>query len=131
MTSVKIEVGDVVASMAALDKLSQRDLPPVAAWRLAKASRKLRVENDAYVAVHRTLVLKYGKQEGDVRWTVDAENLDKFNEEIQKVLSQKVTIEVPLISMELLGDGPLSPMELAPLWFLFEEEQNESNESSE
>lgn len=127
MAQLTLTVGDIVGGQVALMSIADKELPAVTAWRLAKASRVLVPEIEAYEKVRVDLVKQYGKELEDGNWNVSKENIEEYQEEIRKVLEQEVVVDFPLISLEMLGDGAFKARDLALAWFLFEEEHNESN----
>lgn len=130
MTEMKLTVGQVVGGVNALTSLTDKELPVLTAWKLAKASRILTDEFESYEEVRKGLVKKFGKKDEYGNYQVKPESLEKFQDEMNKILEQEVTVDVPLISLEMLGEGNFKPRDLALAWFLFEEEHEDESKGS-
>lgn len=127
MTQITLTVGDIVGAQLALMNVSNKELPAVTAWKLAKAVRILEPEFKSYEDTRIKLVKQYGEQDEEGNWQVIREKNNDFQEEVTEVLQQEVVVDLELISLEALSEGTYKPRDLALIWFLFEEEHDESD----
>lgn len=130
---ITLTVADIAGAKESLDNVMAKELPVVTAWKLAKASKPINDEFDAYDKIRVETVRKYGKESETVAgaFEVPPGKVEAFQNELQKVLEQKVVITVPLISLEQLDGREFRPRDLALIWFLFEEEHDDESDQSD
>ena len=78
------------------------------------------------------LIKKFGKKTKDGKGIVDKEGISweigdqeimkKFTEEFDKYISQKIDVDIPLISFESMAGIKIKPSEMIPLYYIFKEE---------
>lgn len=131
MTEIKLTVDTIIASQVSLVNITDKELPVLTAWKLARVVRNLENEISAYEGARVPLVKKYGEKDEMGNWSVLPKHNEAFQNEIREVLEQEVVVDIPLISLEALGEANFKPRDLALAWFIFEEEHNESSTTDE
>lgn len=110
------ELGD---KRPAVERLANMPLPSTASYRLSKDLRKIRSELKAMDDTRVTLLRKYGTED-KARRTVqipmdNQEALIAFNDEFDKLLEEKVKLDLDLVPLDMLGDISITPGDLDAL----------------
>jgi hypothetical protein len=114
---MKLTLGQLKNSEAALVALSNCTLPINIAYRISKALKVIASELTNLEETRQKLVQKYGvENEGSV--VVTEENLNMFVEELNPLLQEEIEIPLEPIKVESLPESVnLSPIQLSQLSF--------------
>lgn len=124
---MKVTLGKINASVDALRKVSDMELPIRIAYRIGKALSKISEEQLEFDKHRQKLFEKYGEKvkddEGNEtdRIQVPRENMEKFIGELEELLGEQVDIDAEPIMLDDLEDIRLTPLEMSALSYLFQE----------
>lgn len=125
---MKVKLSTLKAGESSLNKLFNSDkLDIVTAYKLSKVAKIVTDELSKVEEFRTKLVLKYG-EEKDGNFMVKPENLEKFLNEMEALLSQEIDIDFQ-IELEKVPEG-FTAKELSEISFLIKEVENGNNESS-
>lgn len=118
----------IISSQDSLSKILNLKLPIKVAYKISKLVNRMQPDLKIYEEQRTKLVKELGElvDEKTDSWRVKAENSEKFNEEIKKVLDVEVDLnfgpgkELEKIKIEDLGALAIEPRELISLGWLFE-----------
>ena len=115
---MKVELGKIVASSEPLGKLMQEKTPIATSFRLAKVLKAVKAELEVYDETRKKLIEELGK-DGEIKQ--DSKNFDKFVEEMNKLLAEKVSVKADKIKSESPSKVEISPSDLLALeWIIVE-----------
>jgi hypothetical protein len=114
---MKITLEKLHLMQQSLGKLITYDLPVATAFRLSRLAKQAKSEMDTLEESRTKLVTLFGDKDPDdpSRIKVTPQNLDKFSEEMRKLLAVEVNIDFEPINLSDLGDIKLSALDLANL----------------
>ena len=120
---IKIKVQDLVNSTTILQKLSNMSLKARLAWQIARLLKAADEEIQAFNDTRMKVIKKYGeKDENDQLITDDKgnckippENMNKFTDELNELLSEKVSINADPIDFKEIEDIEFTPAEMTQL----------------
>ena len=115
---MKVELGKIVASSEPLGKLMQEKTPIATSFRLAKVLKSVQGELETYDETRKKLIEELGK-DGEIKQ--DSPNFEKFIEEMNKLLAEKVSIKAEKIKSESLSKVEISPSDLLALEWIIDE----------
>jgi single-stranded DNA-specific DHH superfamily exonuclease len=114
---MKLKLSELKNAEPALRKLLNSDLLNVkTAYRLGRSISKIDSELTQLEATRVRLVNKYGQKDKKGTITVKKENIEKFTQDMSKLLSMDVNLSIEPISLADLPDNiGLSPVDLNAL----------------
>lgn len=119
---MKLTLKELLQNVESLGKLLNKELPVKTAYRLGKLSKALQSELDQFNLTRNNLIKKYGKEK-DGQYQIDPDDkeaLEKFNKEIEELLSVEINIDVyDPISVDELGEIKLSAIDMSNLSVFF------------
>lgn len=126
MKTVKLKISELLAKEASLSKLLGAELPAKASYRLGRNLNKINSELENFAKVRNELIKKYGKEdkEGGIAIKPNTEAFKKYAAEIEPVMEEEVELELMQVSVDMLGDVKLKPVDMATLidFVIIEEE---------
>ena len=128
---IEVQVKDIVNSIDTLREVVQRPLKARTAFNVAKLIRSIDAEYELYNAERDKLIRKYGNKDENGELIVDEngrcrvadEDIPKFNEEIQELLNNEVTINAPKLYISELGEETFTPMQMLSIEKFLESEE--------
>lgn len=117
-----MKLRELVATQEALQRLVSLELPAAKAFQITRAIRPILVELEAYEQQRIALVRRLGERDKTGQVSVLPEKMAEFDNEIKTLLDVDIELEIPTMSPSILGEVNIRPVDLMPLWFLFEEE---------
>ena len=128
---IEVQVKDVVNSIDTLREVVQRPLKARTAFNVAKLIRSIDGEYELYNTERDKLIKKYGNKDENGELIVDEngrcrvadEDIPKFNEEIQELLNNEVTINAPKLYISELGEETFTPMQMLSIEKFLESEE--------
>lgn len=119
---MKLTLKDLLQNVESLGKLLKKELPVKTAYRLGRLSKVLQSELDQFNLTRNNLIKKYGKEK-EGQYQIDPEDkeaLEKFNKEIEELLTVEISIDAyDPISVDDLGDIKLSAIDMSNLSIYF------------
>ena len=115
---MKVELGKIVGSSEPLGKLMQEKIPIATSFRLAKVLKSVQAELGIYDEMRKKLIEELGV-DGEIKQ--DSKNFNKFVEQMNKLLAEKVSVKVEKIKSENLSKVEISPADLLALEWVVEE----------
>ena len=116
---MKTTIKQIIESNEALNTLITSKQPVKVAWRIARILRLLEPELKAYEEARMKVITQYAEVEGD-RYTVPVENGAAFNDAMQALISEEISLAAEPIAINSL-DGNISAQDIATLeWVLVE-----------
>lgn len=136
MKKVTITLGVLNQSKAALGKILNAELPIKLAYALSKLEREVSVHLQDFQKVINPIIVKYGRKlpNGNYELIPDMPNYQILIEKHMELSSEKITIELPEISIDnlLSYDGiKLSSNDILLLDWLFNPEKYTTNKKLE
>lgn len=123
----------LINSVESLNKLMETKLPAKTSFKLSRFAQKLNPEVEAYYKLKNEKLKEYGTpllnedgspetdEKGGEKFKFEKEAGEKFIAEMQATEETEVTIEVPEIKIEDLGDISIEPKYLSVLEWLVKE----------
>jgi len=96
-----VKVKDLINGQTAFNELCKMELDIKISFRLANFTKEYTPIVNTFYEQRSELVKKLGKKEKNETYDL-GENKDKFNEEINKLLDEKVTLKLPQIKLDNL-----------------------------
>lgn len=119
---MQLKLKQIIESVDSLSKLLNKELPVKTAYRLGRLTKTIQSELEQFNLTRNNLIKKYGKEK-DGQYQIDPEDkptLNKFNNEIDDLLSVEVEIDAyEPISIDELGDIKLSAIDMNNLSIFF------------
>ncbi len=122
-----VKLSQIINSQEELKKLLDFKLPVKTAYNIGKMINKIQPELKAFEEVRVKLIKELGEQKGeDGNWEIKKENLQKFTEEIEKVLNSEISLDFnevdkfQKISIDQIGEEKIEASLLLKLDWLFE-----------
>lgn len=116
---MKTTVGDIVNSTNALGRLLEQPMKAKASYRLAKAAKHIQHTLDAFNDTRSKLVEKYADKDGEIK--PDAKNFDKWVDELQGVLDEKLDIEIKQVTLASISQAEISGSDMMALDWLIKD----------
>jgi len=122
-----MKLRDIVNSIESLKNLTSLKLPVVTSYKLSLFLNKLQPELTTWDTKKNELIKEYGtpKLDKDGKETDQFEfkgnKLKEFNEKIEEIVEQDISLEVPEIKISDLGNIEIETNKLAPLCWLIKE----------
>lgn len=121
---MKATLKEILQNVESLSKLLNKELPVKTAYRLGRLSKVLQSELDQFNLTRNNLIKKYGKEK-DGQYQIepdDKEALEKFNKEIEELLTVEINIDsYNPINVDDLGDIKLSAIDMSNLSIFFKD----------
>lgn len=111
---MKLTLKEIYDSQPSMRKLLMIDFPIKTAFKLSRMSRKIGEIFQDLEAQRVKLVEKYG-EESENGSTVKAENIEKFQEELNELLQEEEDLGIEPIPLEELADAKLSALDMMTL----------------
>lgn len=128
MNKVKLKVIDALKAYGSLMEIKDReDLPILLSFKIAKLFQKLNEEKIHFENQKIKLVRKYGepvKESNQIK--VRDKLLDKYQTELEEILSEEIIIDSPEIDINLFSDIKVKPSILEGI-LVFISENNKLN----
>lgn len=117
---MKVTLAQLVNSQPALNKILEKEVEAQLAFRLGKIAKAIRSELNELDEVRSRLIKQLGAPvEGqDGKWRVTSENEPKFHEEMTKLLSEEVELDISELSLYELEGIKFTPAEMSQIDFL-------------
>lgn len=111
-----MKLSKLIEVFQAMQALSQTKLPAKVGYRVAKSINMIRPELEAYEQQRAKLAESLGKISDDGKqYLFDGQSGKDFQDQISAMLDEEVTLDLPSITPEDLGDAEIEPMHLAAL----------------
>ncbi len=112
-----MKLSALILAQPAMKLLAETKLPVKASFRVAKALQLASTDLTVYEQERMKLLQKLGVLSDDKSQYVfeSAENMQAFQEAITTLQNEEVSVELPTVSVEELGDIELAPGTLFPL----------------
>lgn len=130
----KMKLVEIINSVESLNQLVSAKLPAKTSYKIGRLSQKLAPEVEAYFKLKNNKMVEYGTvkmkedgttpatdEKGNEMYTFDKENGEKFINELREAEEVEVTVEIPEIKIEDLGDISIEPKYLSVLSWLIKE----------
>lgn len=108
----------LVNAAPALRVLASVALPVKLAYKIARVLPLVDAELKAYNTARDGLLKAHGTPEEAGRYSLTPEGMKKFQEGIDLLHAEEVTIECPEVSLDALGESKMTPAQLALLDFM-------------
>lgn len=110
-------IQEVLSISSGLGKILQQDFPVLTSYKLSKIAKVLRDELVPFEETRKKLFEKYGEQdEKSNQLKIKDDQIGNFQEEMNKVLTQEVELNIETIDVKELGtDIKLKPVDLIEL----------------
>lgn len=120
---MKVKLEQFVACQIGLNKIIEKELPVLIAYRLGKMAKVIKSELLHMDEIRSRLIQQLGElmPNTEGRWRVKPENTAAFEEEMGKLLKEEVELDCEPISVLQLGDIKVTPLDLAHLDFIITE----------
>ncbi len=113
---IKLTLKQIVPMIESLNSVSSLPLPAKEAYRFALATKSIQEKIQAYEQTRQSLITRYGEKTKDDKGEdvirVKNENMNDFVKEIDSLLSETIEINMPPISIDLLGDAKLTTVQM-------------------
>jgi len=123
---MKAKIGDVIASMKAIDELAEMGFAAKLSYRIGKACRKALLEFKDYEDARLKSLKQYGTVDKDGNITCKKENVEKFREEMNSLMEEECELtgveKIPL-SMFDNEDVKIKPAVFGALFWLIDEKK--------
>lgn len=120
--NITIKLAQLIDSRDALEKVFNQDLPVRMAYKISKIIKAVNNELTTFDEFRNKLLNKYGTDAGEGKFSISAENVPLFQEDIKSLLETEVTLEFNRITLDDLGSIKLSSRDLSTLDYLIVEE---------
>ena len=122
-------LGQIVHSQPALERLAETPLKAAIAYRLRLLLQQTRPLLAAYEETRVALVREMGEATADgTGHQVKPENLDLFQQQMEPMLSEPVTLNFKPLGIDDLGDTAVTATDLLALDWLFGDESTPESE---
>ena len=117
-------LGEIVAGIAAINKLLDAPLKARTAFRLGKLSKELAPHFETYEKVRQELLEKFGEkvesddENGQVQYSFANGTAEKFQTELIAMLEEKVDVKVRKIKVAELNGSSLTARDMMALEWL-------------
>lgn len=106
----------LVSAVPSIQALANTKLPVKTSYRVGKIINALQPELEDYEKQRQKLIQQYGKlSEDGTQYLFEGENAVKFQEKINEILDEDLTLIFPKLSLEDLGNIEIEPAHLAAL----------------
>lgn len=116
------KVSDIVNAADGLKEVVNLDFTAVTAMKIARIARVIDEENKEFETQRGKLFEKYGSPKEDGNVVVNAENVEKFMEEMNSLLDSELDISVTQLHIDDFGDVEISPAVMVKIMFLISDE---------
>jgi len=118
---MNVQVGKVVASVEALQRLVAEKVPALTAFKLARITRQVETVIGDFEKARIGLVKQYGEPQEDGSATVKPENIPAFQAEFSQLIESEVALEFEPVKLESLGDIQLTTADMLALDYMLAE----------
>jgi hypothetical protein len=120
---IEVKLSNVIDSMPVMQKLTGVSFKGKTAFQVARLLRDLDNEIKIFNETRINLVRKYGMKDENGELKVDEngncslepENIETFNTELNELLNTTITLNVEPINIEDLSDGSFTPTDMLAL----------------
>ena len=131
---IRVELKDILEGQAALQKLSNQQLPGRIAFRIGRLLKKLEEVLTSYNEVRNNLLEKYAKRKEDGTFELndkneyqfDEEHMKIFVEEMNKLVAEETSVEADPIKFSDIENLDFTPADITLLepFLNLEEDEN-------
>lgn len=127
-----MKLGELVIAQQALTRLLALDFPAAVSYKIARAARPVQAELQNYEQERIKLVRRLGEDNGEGQIIVLPDKTAGFNEEMGALLNEDVELKIRTVDPCIFDktDIKVRPGDLMLMWFLFEEKEEEPDESA-
>jgi hypothetical protein len=120
---MKLKLKDIWASQQAMPKLINLDFANIkAAYWIGRNAKILDAEFTSLNEQRVKLVKEYGVEDKKSnKWNIPAENRAKFDKLFEELLETEVDLNINQISLDMLADVKLSPVDTVAIGFMLKE----------
>lgn len=111
----------LVDSVSALNELAALKLKPIVAFKVARLIQDLNGHLRAFEEAKRKAFETYGVPDEKEGMVIPLDKQPEFMSEMDEVVSQEITFNIPSLTINELGDVAISPGVLASLIWLFDQ----------
>ena len=127
---IEVTLNEVLDSTSVMQELAKKPMKTKAAFQTARLIREIEKEYNLFQEARKNLVEKYGvknedgslKEDENGNYSVDKENIKPFNEELNEILKDTITLNVEKISISDLADANFTPSDMILLEPFMKEE---------
>ncbi len=109
---MKITLENLYNGQPVFSKIAHQEMPVGVALKVMRLVATLEREHGSAEEVRNKLVEKYGRVREDGQFEVKRENIQMFQEELNKLFVEELTIDHEKIPLNDLGEIKLTPAEL-------------------
>lgn len=114
-------LGQILAATEPLKKVLGCPLPVKTAFRVGKFINEIQPVLTAYEDARVKIVTKFGTKKDDGTYQVEEQSRFEFTKELNTLLEEPLTCDVPTLKLDDLNGVQLTPMECSNLAWLIEE----------
>ena len=121
---MQINLNQLVASKNGLAKLAETQFKAKKLFEITKFVRVCAAEIESFDKVREEKIRQFGEENeinGKQVFEVSSENQQQFFSEIQELLDQEISLEIPEITLDDFGDIEMTPKDLIALNWLIKE----------
>lgn len=114
-------VKELLDNVKPLQELVEQKMPIATAYKIGKLIKECEVIIELFEGHKKELFEKFGNTLEDNNIEIPQENVEEFSKEIEVYLNEEIEIEVPAITIDMLGNIEIEPSALASLDWLITE----------
>lgn len=126
---IEVTLNEVLNSIGAFRSLSEQKIPAKAAFQIARLIRELDKENKTFDESRVKALQEYGERDenDEIKTTPEGnvilkpDKIEEYNNKIQELLDTQIQINAEKISLSLLENAEVSPIEILNLEPFIEE----------
>ena len=122
-TTQSIKLEKLVNAIPTINKIVKCEIPIKTAFRLSTLVKELNKHLDTYNENRQKLIEKYSTSEknddGEEITVIPKEKISDFTDENSQLGSEEVSLEIPEITIDMLGDIKLSTTDIMSVEWLF------------
>lgn len=117
---IELTVQEMIDSIPTLRELSNKQLKSKVAYRVARLLREVQAESETFETARINLIKLYGakdengelKSDENGNTFIEPEHVTDFNNELNDLLNNKITINGDKLSLDDLGDETFTPQQM-------------------
>lgn len=126
---IEVTLNEVLNSIGAFRSLSEQKIPAKAAFQIARLIRELDKENKTFDESRVKALQEYGERDenDEIKTTPEGnvilkpDKIEEYNNKIQELLDTQIQVNAEKISLSLLENAEVSPVEILNLEPFIEE----------
>ena len=126
---IEIKMETIINSIPSLQKMINKEMKTKVAFQIARLSREIERESNLFQEYKKQLIEKYGLRDENNKlitdekgnYNIEQKNIEAFNNEMQEILNETVTLNANKIALSDLENEKFTPAEIYPLEEYIEE----------